>query len=131
MKAYTDTYWHIALPDDWTVEQDPDCVSIFHDESFGILQLSAEQLEEEISFERLQEFAEEHFEAGADPDEVQLGPFEGFMLDYSIDSDYWREWYLKYDRIFIFITYNCQLEDESNEDDIIETILESLRLNTH
>lgn len=131
MKTYTEGYWQVNIPDDWQAEQDPDCVSIFHDDSYGILQISSEQFDEEISAEMLQEFAEEHIDAGAEPDEIRLGPFEGFTLDYSIENEYWREWYLRYDRLFVFVTYNCQLEDESNEDDIIETILASLKINTH
>ena len=131
MKLYTDSYWQITIPDDWIVESDPDCVSVYHEDSFGVLQISAEQFEEDISFETLQEFAEEHIDAGADPEEVGYGVFEGFTLDYDVDNEYWREWYLKYDRLFVFVTYNCSLEDESNEDDIIDTILDSLRINTH
>ncbi len=131
MQTCTDDYWQIQIPDDWTVEKDPDCVSIYHDESFGILQISAEQFDDDVTFETLQDFAEEHIEAGAELEELDLGQFSGFTLDYSIDNEYWREWYLKYDKLFIFVTYNCQLEDESNEDDIIDTILESLKINSH
>lgn len=131
MKTYTDTYWQVEIPDDWQAEQDPDCVSIFHDDSFGVLQISAEQFDEDITLDTLQEFAEEHISAGAEPEELDLGQFSGFTLDYSIDNEYWCEWYLKYDRLFIFVTYNCQLEDESNEDDIIDTILASLKINSH
>lgn len=131
MKVYTDPYWQITIPDDWQAEQDADCVSIFHDESFGILQISAEQFEDEVTFDTLQELASEHIEAGAELEELQLGPFSGFNLDYSVDEEYWREWYLQYDRLFVYITYNCRLEDESNEDDIIDTILNSLKLNSH
>lgn len=131
MKTYTDAYWQADIPDDWQAEQDPDCVSIFHDDSFGILQISADQFEEEVTFDTLEELAEEHIDAGAEPEEVQLGPFSGFTLDYSIDNEYWREWYLRYDRLFLYVTYNCQLEDESNEDDIIDAILASLKINSH
>ena len=131
MKIFTDNYWQIQIPDDWTAEQDADCVSVFHDESFGILQISAEQFEDEVSFDTLQEMAAEHIEAGAELEDIQLGPFAGFTLDYSIDDEYWREWYLQYDRLFVYITYNCRLEDESNEDDIIDAILASLKINAH
>ena len=131
MKTYIDVNWQINIPDDWQAEQDPDCVSIFHDESFGILQISAEQFDDELDMETLQDFADEHIEAGAELEEIELGPFSGFTLDYSIDNEYWQEWYLMYDRLFIFITYNCQLEDESSEDDIIETILTTIKINSH
>lgn len=131
MKTFTDPFWQIEIPDDWQAEQDDGCVSIFHDDSFGILQISAEEFEEDVTFDTLNELAEEHIDAGAEPEELQLGVFDGFELDYSVDNEYWREWYLCYDRLFIYITYNCLLEDESNEDDIIDTILGSLKLNSH
>jgi len=131
MKTFTDSYWQITIPDDWQAERDPDCVSVFHDDSFGILQISAEEFDDEVTAETLEELAAEHIDAGAELEEVQLGPFAGFSLDYSIEDEYWREWYLCYDRLFIYVTYNCQLEDESNEDDIIDAILESLKLNSH
>ena len=131
MKTFIDVNWQVDIPDDWQAEQDPDCVSIFHDDSFGILQVSAEQFEEDITLDTLQDIAEEHVDAGAELEELQLGSFGGFTLNYSIDNEYWREWYLMYDRLFIFITYNCQLEDESNEDDIVDTILSTLKINSH
>lgn len=131
MKTYTDAYWQVDIPDDWQAEQDPDCISIFHDDSFGVLQISAEQFDEDVTLDTLEDFAEEHIDAGAELEELELGPFSGFTLDYSVENEYWREWYLKYDRLFLFITYNCQLEDESNEDDIIDIILASLKINSH
>ncbi|MDH5444438.1 MAG: hypothetical protein OEY52_02710 [Gammaproteobacteria bacterium] len=131
MKTYTDNFWQITIPDDWQAELDDDCTSIFHDDSFGILQISAEEFEDEVDYETLAELAEEHIDAGAELEDIQLGPFEGFTLDYSIDKEFWREWYLCYDRLFIYVTYNCLLEDESSEDDIVDTILSSLKINTH
>lgn len=126
MKSFLSEYWQIDLPDDWQAEQVDDSISIYDPQSSGTLLFSTVREEQEITDEFLAELASEHIEADADFYEVEYGPFDGVTCCYQDDTEYWCEWYLKYEDVMLFITYNCPLEDEGKEDDLVETILESL-----
>ncbi|MDH5181441.1 MAG: hypothetical protein OEZ39_16875 [Gammaproteobacteria bacterium] len=116
----------MALPSDWVAEADPDCETLFHPEGNGVLQFSTLVQAEDISQDDLRAFAIEHIEAGAKPETQQVGGFSGLYLSYDDAEYYWREWYLRAGKLFLFVTYHCQLEDEGNEDDIVDQILDSL-----
>ena len=61
-------------------------------------------------------------------EQVEFGEFSGISLEYETDDELIREWYLKSGSIMLFITYSCMLDDEAQEEDVVESILESLRL---
>ena len=54
--------------------------------------------------------------------------FDGIEINYSDGEQYWREWYLSCDNVMLFITYNCDIEDEEAEDVIVDAILETLAI---
>ncbi len=126
MKKYKTQHWQINLPDDWQVEEDEGVVAIFHLDGIGELQLSTLKYDEPVTGDTLLDFAEEHVEAGAEPEEITLGEFDGIVLDYEIDDEYGCEWYLASGSLFLFATYICDAGDEEQEHDVVELILESL-----
>ncbi len=129
MKKYKTADWHITLPDDWRVEEDEDVLTLFHPEGIGELQISTLNYDQPLSGDALLEFAAEHIEAGAEPEEITLGEFDGIVLDYEIDDEYGCEWYLLAGSLFLFVTYVCDAGDEEQEHDVVELILESLGVN--
>ena len=126
MKKYNTQYWKVSLPDDWEVEEDDEVVAIFNPTGMGELQISTVKYDEPVSGDALLDFAEEHIEAGAEPEEVTLGEFDGLVLDYELDGEYGCEWYLVSGSLFLFVTYVCDAGDEEQEHDVVEMILESL-----
>jgi hypothetical protein len=128
MKKHHDQLWEITLPDDWEVESDEDSVSLYHPEGPGTLQISATRQEDMITEDDLREMAADHLEAGAEPEEVELGDFDGFVLRYDTEGEYWCEWYLKAEHRLLFVTYACALEDEGEEEDVVEAVLDTLAL---
>ncbi len=126
MKKHHAELWEITLPDDWEVESDEDSVSFYHPEGPGTLQISASRQDELITEDDLREIASEHLQSGAEPEPVEMGDFDGFVLCYDTDGEYWCEWYLKADDLMLFITYACVLEDEGEEEDVIEAVLDTL-----
>ncbi len=130
MKKYQAQYWQITLPDDWQVEEDEEVLAIFHPDGVGELQISTVKYDQPVSGDALLEFAEEHIDAGAEPEEITLGEFDGIVLDYEIDDEYGCEWYLASGSLFLFVTYVCDAGDEEQEHDVVELILESLAINT-
>jgi hypothetical protein len=126
MKKHHDPLWEITLPDGWEVEADEDTTSLYHPEGPGTLQVSATRQEDMITGDDLREMAADHLEAGAEPEEVALGDFDGFVLCYDTEGEYWCEWYLKAEDRMLFITYACALEYEGEEEDVIEAVLDTL-----
>lgn len=128
MKSYRSAYWQVDLPDDWVSEQEDDSVVLYQPDHGGSIVLSAVREEQEISDEYLEDLVEEHIEAGAELEEVELGNFAGLSCCYEGEGEYWCEWYLRSDQLLLFVTYNCSLEEEGTQDDVVESILESLQV---
>ncbi len=130
MKKYQTAYWKITLPDEWQVDDDADTevLTLYQPEGVGELQISTIKFDEPLSGEGLLELAAEHIEAGAEPEEVTLGEFDGITLEYEVDDEYGCEWYLLAGSLFLFVTYACACGDDEQEHDVVEFILESLTL---
>jgi len=128
MKTYETETWSINLPDDWEEEHDDEGVTLFNPEGSGALEISAVERDEPVDDGFLEYMAVEHLEAGAEPDEVEYGDFEGLEFSYDDDGNYWREWYLRADNLMLYVTYHCPVADEGREDDEVDAILETLQL---
>ncbi len=126
MKKYQSQYWQITLPDEWQVEDENNVLILFHPDGVGELQISAIKYDTSPDGDVLLELAAEHIDAGAEPEEITLGEFDGIMLDYELDGEYGCEWYLLSGPLLLFVTYICDSADEEQEHDVIELILESL-----
>lgn len=126
MKKYETEHWQLNLPDAWQIEELEDAVSFFDPDSNGTLMISTLVEDEPISDEFLEEMLEVHHNADAELYDVEYGPFAGVTCCYANDEEYWCEWYLVTDNLMLYVTYNCPLEEEGMEDDLIESILESL-----
>lgn len=114
------------LPDDWETEDEEESIILFHPEGPGVLQISTIEHEDPITDQDIAEMAQEHLEAGAIPEKLELGDFDGIEINYGDGDQYWREWYLACDNVMLFITYNCDIEDEEKEDVVVDAILETL-----
>ncbi|MBZ0072760.1 MAG: hypothetical protein WCY26_09560 [Thiohalobacteraceae bacterium] len=128
MKTRQTPLWIINLPDDWEDEEDDEGVTLFDPAGSGTLRISALERDEEVDDAFLDYMAAEHLEAGAEPEAVEYGDFDGLGLSYGDDDHYWREWYLRADSVMLYVTYHCPLVDEGREDDTVEAILETLSL---
>ncbi len=128
MKKHRDECWEIKLPDDWEVESGDGFTELFQASGSGSLQISASRQDDFITDDDLLELASDHLEAGAEPEEVELGDFDGILLRYDSEGEYLCEWYVKADDVLLFITYSCPLQDEGVEDDTVDVILDTLGL---
>lgn len=128
MKTYESNLWSINLPDHWDEEHDEEGVTLFNPHGCGALEISALEQEGVVDEGFLEYMAEEHLEAGAEPDEVACGDFEGLEFSYSDEGTFWREWYLRADNLILYVTYHCPLVDEGSENEELEAILETLTL---
>lgn len=130
MEKYISEFWQVDLPVGWEAEQEEEVVSLYHPESNGTLTLSATLEQQDISDEYMEDLLTEHLDAGAELFDVEFEAFSGVTCCYDDDDEYWCEWYLRAGPVLLFITYNCPLDDEGAEEDVIESILESLSLSS-
>ncbi len=126
MSYYQTDDWQLEMPANWVAEAVDDAMSLYDPAGNGTLLITTLREEQPISDEYLVELASDHIDAGAELYEVEYGPFSGVTCCYDSENEYWCEWYLRADKLLLFVTYNCPLEDEGAEDDVVEGMLESL-----
>ncbi len=126
MNTFGDHLWQVNLPDGWVAEQEAESALLYHPDGPGTLQISAVPHGDTVTAADLRAIAAEHLDAGAQTEDVGLGSFSGFTLSYGLDDEFWREWYLHHGKTLLFATYNCDLDDEGKEDEIVELILNTL-----
>ena len=128
MNQFNSEWWSICLPDDWTIEQDNTCITMFSESGFGALQISAScNNNGSATDDDLREFAQEHIDAGASLEPIICGEFTGFYLHYSIEEVYQREWWLRCGNTVVLATYTSDIEDKGNEDKNMNNILNTLK----
>lgn len=128
MPIHESSLWSFTLPDGWEVESDDDAVTCFDPDGPGALQLSALRHDQPIDDKFLRHLAAEHLDAGAQTAKAECGEFSGFELGYDDDEQFWREWYLRAGPVVLFVTYNCPLAAEGQEEGAVDAILDSLQV---
>ncbi|HEX6928788.1 MAG TPA: hypothetical protein VF267_06040 [Gammaproteobacteria bacterium] len=127
MNEFRTDLWTAQLPDDWVGEEDEDGVLLYSPDGAGELQVTVSEKEEGlVDEEDLEYFAEELIEDGIESRIVRVGEFQGLLFEYDEEDAYWREWYLAYDELFFYVTYNCDLADRHTEDHVVQDILKSI-----
>ncbi|HEX7031346.1 MAG TPA: hypothetical protein VF254_12185 [Gammaproteobacteria bacterium] len=127
MKEFRTELWTAKLPDDWVGEEDEDGVLLYNPDGPGELQVTVSEKEDGlVDEEDLEYFAEELVEDGIESRIVRVGEFQGLLFEYDEEDAYWREWYLAYDELFFYVTYNCDLADRHAEDPVVQDILKSI-----
>lgn len=127
MSDYVSAYWTVFLPADWVATDHPECATFERHAGVGAPQVSAVHKEGFITEEDLREFADNHLEAGAKTKSVKWGGFEGFLFSYRDDENTWCQWFLRCAATAVFVTYNCPLESKGENDEIVDSILGSLK----
>lgn len=127
MTEYVSAYWTVSLPIDWIATNHPECATFERQVGVGALQISAAHKEGLVTDEELREFAGDHLSAGATTKNLRLGDFEGFTFRYRDGDRNCRQWFLRCAATAVFVTYNCPLESKGEEDEMVDSILGSLR----
>lgn len=119
------------MPAEWKGVPEEKCATFSRTPPLGALQISSARKEAEpVTDQDLLEFAVNRLPREAPIHPVRLGPFIGFSKNYVKDNSYWREWWLRCDRLMVYVTYNVAKEYKAVEDLDIDLILDSLRPTT-
>ncbi len=128
MTIYAGNSWAVRLAPGWTGRSEDDAEVLYHPEGAGALRVSAARKDDPVTDEDLQGFAVQHPEEGATTESVECGEFRGFRYEIEGDSVLLRQWFLRAGNLALFLTYNCSLEHAGEDDEALETILETLSL---
>ena len=122
-------WWQLDLALNWEAEVNEQCVTLFHPDGVGALQLSAYQKPNQALVQKDDLLSATKL----DPEryrhlgEQDWGEFHGYQLVYAVDDTFWRRWWLANGPTFLFVTYNCDKADMDAELELINTMLGSLR----
>ena len=126
MQKYKTKYWSVNLPTLWEAEASDGTDILYDKEGIGELVISTFYQEDGIDDEQLEDLASEHIDADGIVEDVDLGSFSGFVISYTDEGEYWCEWYLKSEKVLLFVSYNCDESNEEVDEDVVESILASL-----
>ncbi|HLU61006.1 MAG TPA: hypothetical protein VKZ99_01500 [Gammaproteobacteria bacterium] len=127
MKEFSTEIWSAQIPDDWEGEEDEEGVVLYRPEGAGELQITVTEKEEGlVDDEDLEYFAAELIEAGHQQKIVRVGELQGLLFEYREEDTWWREWYLAYDELFFYVTYDCDFDARHEEIQFVQDILKSI-----
>ncbi len=119
-------YWTAVVPEVWRYQLDENPVLLEGPEQIGALQISVAFKDDFVEDDDLRDFAKEHLEAGAIPQDFVSDTMRGFSLSFNIDGTYWRHWYLRSTRMMVYGTYNCEDVDRHTETASVDAIFVSI-----
>ena len=128
MQEFESIWWSINLLPDWCAEQENSCTSLWSYEGVGALQVSAYKKTDEVVSEKdISELSEGGYPEGAEVNDDLSGAFKGIRVSFSENGKYWRKWWLCNDSLMLFITYNCDVEDQRIEIEKVEKMISTLK----
>lgn len=121
--------WVLELPEDWSVEEDEEGLVISDPDGVGVLEISTlERDDGDVSSEELDAFAAELIEAGVARQKASLGPFKGWLYAHQDEDSWLREWFLSCGGLFLYVTYQCDMDNKGLDDEAIDGILAGIEL---
>ncbi len=114
------------IPDSWTAESDGNMISVFEAANgVGALQFTSFKVPNrgriDLSKELLSLLDDEYNDA-----DINEKANYAFFETVDKDSVYWKYWLLNGEESIFFISYNCQATDKGIENDVINSIINSI-----
>ncbi len=126
-RFFLSTWWSADLPSGWRGVEGAKCATISRQPRLGVLQVSAARKPSGFVTQKdLQDFAQGHIAAEKSLVQVEYKSFSGFSVDYTKDSLFWKEWWLRSGNLMIYATYSVERGKEEIEKNDLEYILSSL-----
>jgi hypothetical protein len=68
----------------------------------------------------------ERLVSGGSARPVEMGDFVGFKIVFGTEDGFWRQWYLRHEKLGLFVTYHRSAAERGVEDAVVELILTTL-----
>ena len=120
------TNWSLRAGEGWIRRRDGDGITLVATPEIGALQISASTGSTDVTDADLRELAGGHLKAGAKPRDVVLGDFAGFAIAFGVDTSFCRQWYVRWRRQMLFVTYTCGESQQGLEDAAVHAMLATL-----
>lgn len=117
----------VEYPDNWIVKKCEECISFYAEDGVDALQISAYSKDGIVTLEDLKEFAENEVPKDANVASVFIGNYFGLQSKFEYKKTFWQVLFLAKDKVFLYITYNCDFELKETEKDVILQIINSLK----
>lgn len=123
--------WSIELAPGWEAEEEEDCISVFHPDGVGTLQIStAHKEDEDVTADELDDLAQDCAPPGVKLQPLKLQSWKGVGGDFIDDEDAWRVWCVRRGSYALFITYDCPVAESGSEDAAVDAMLTTLVVST-
>jgi hypothetical protein len=127
-QEFISDWWAIRLEPGWFSAKDDECISFWHEDGIGALQIGAYRYDDEsIPETALAEFMQNQIPDGIAQEKTQSGEFSGVQVNYIEEGNFWRKLWVTKSSLLVFITYSCDAEDQTIERVSIERMLGSLK----
>jgi hypothetical protein len=125
---YKSAFWTVKYPPEWIAEIHPGGVSFYGEHGVGALQIRADSKDREVTTEDLYELIEAELPRDVSLNNVEAGDFKGLATEFEYKNHFWRHWILSKRTVLLDISYNCEPEVCEVERELIEQIVNSLKL---
>lgn len=120
-------WWLLELPNEWQASQEEDAIVVADQDGVGELIITTLQKESGlVSDDELMEYARDTLEICGGAAQVEVADAVGLYCCFEDAGEYVREWYLRHQDLFLYITYCCDAEDAAMDDAAIDEILATL-----
>ena len=117
--------WSLEVLPDWMVEDDPDCLTIYHPNGVGAFQLSSGKKKEgNVTLEDLEFYSKPEW---GQYKNCEFGEFNGHVYTFIKDNSFWCWWILANGPVLLRATYNSEASDKDIEIPKIEQMLQTLK----
>jgi len=120
---YQRELWSLDMPKGWTYEETGLSVAFYNPGGIGTLNVSVYRKDELVTDSDLRELA----------DCVRLSPVgacdaSGFTCNVIQGNRFWIKWWLRSGNVMVFVTYNCDIQDQGTEENEIDHLISSIEI---
>lgn len=126
--AFIETqWWLLELPDEWSATQEEDAIVITDEDGVGELVITTLQKQNgTVSEQEVLEYAQDAILACGGANPVSVSDADGLYAAFNEGDEHIREWYLRFEDLFLLITYCCDSDNAGMDDAAIDEILSTL-----
>ena len=123
---FRSSFWKIDYPSKYVVKKQGGVVSIVAEDGVGSLDISGYVKDTDVHLDDLKSLAKDCVPQNAEVRGAAVGNLSGLATEVVIQGRFWRMWVVSKERLMLYITYNCLVEDRNVETDSINLLISSI-----
>lgn len=123
-------WWTVEVPAAWHAEVGERGVGFERNPPLGWLQVTAAHKPTAVTDADLEGFVADRISPEVPRRRISYGAFTGFSADHADEQSFWREWWLRCERMIVYATYNVPKQaQDATELAEAERLLSSIHRN--